>query len=199
MAFPQHSSGVDVADHGWLELPRGGRAEPLARTWLAARLGLDAEALPLVRDERNRPRLHAPLADMDVSWSHSGGHLLVACTRGARIGVDIEWTGRPRPRALELARRYFDPHEADALAQRPPDEREVAFLRLWCAKEAVLKAVGVGLVFGLHRLRFDTDGRLLACDAALGDAAAWQVDAFEPAPGFVAARATYPGVGVSSA
>lgn len=179
----------DPAAYGWLALPHGARAEPLARAWLGARLGLAADALPLVRDARNRPGLAGALADIDVNWSHSGGHLLVACARGARIGVDVESVHRRRPRALELAARYFHPAEHAALAALDPTAREAAFLRLWCAKEAVLKATGAGLVFGLHRLRFDTDGRLVECDAALGPPQSWRIDAFEPAPGFVAARA----------
>lgn len=179
-------------DCGWLDLPRGARAEPLARSWLGARLGIDPDALPLSRDARNRPQLQGALAGMDINWSHSGGRLLVACARGARIGVDVESTARRRPRALELARRYFHPAEHDDLAALPEPARQAAFLRLWCAKEAVLKAHGVGLVFGLHRLRFDAGGRLLECDADLGATASWAIEVFEPAPGFVGARAVQP-------
>ena len=32
------------------------------------------------------------------------------------------------------------------------------FFRLWCAKEAVLKAHGHGISFGLHKQRFAPDG-----------------------------------------
>lgn len=174
---------------GWMPLPRGARAEPLARAWLAERVGIAADALPLARDARNRPRLHGELGGLDVNWSHSGGWLLLAYARGVRVGVDVESLARARPRVLELAARWFHADEHAALAALPPDARQHAFLRLWCAKEAVLKAHGAGLAFGLHRLRFDGASRLVACDAALGDAASWRVDAFEPAPGFVAACA----------
>jgi 4'-phosphopantetheinyl transferase len=113
----------------------------------------------------------------DCNWSHSGGHLAIALGDGVRVGIDIE-RPRARPRALELARRYFTAAEADALAALPPAPREAAFLRLWCAKEAVLKAHGRGLAFGLDRLRFDgLDGvpRLAAVDAALGAVDAWSL------------------------
>jgi len=70
--------------------------------------------------------------------------------------------------------------------------RERAFLRLWCAKEAVLKAHGHGLAFGLHRLEFaDIQGRLhlQACDPALGRAEHWSLQEIAPAPGYLGALA----------
>lgn len=170
-------------------MPRGARAEPVARDWLSTQFAIAPDAVPLQRDARNRPRLHDPLQHWDANWSHSGGGLLVACGRDVDVGVDVEWTGRARPRALEIAQRYFHSDEAAWLASLPATQREVAFLRLWCAKEAVLKALGVGLVFGLHRLRFDGDGHLLECDADLGTPRDWHVESFAPAHGYVAALA----------
>jgi 4'-phosphopantetheinyl transferase len=66
---------------------------------------------------------------------------------------------------------------------------------LWCAKEAVLKAHGRGLAFGLHRLAFaERDGALalVRADSALGDAADWQLREFVPHPGYRAALAWTP-------
>src|SRR3546814_3037285 len=74
---------------------------------------------------------------------------------------------RPRPRALALAERFFVRSETGALLALPAEAREAAFVRLWCAKEAVLKAHGRGLAFGLDRLEFalcGDDWALVACD-----------------------------------
>lgn len=164
-------------------------AEPIARAWLASALDTAPEALQLERDARGRPHLPGCGAH-DCNWSHSGERLLVALAPAGRVGVDLERL-RPRPRALELARRFFSATEADALATLPAAARESAFVRLWCAKEAVLKAHGHGLSFGLHRLEFglgDTP-RLLACDAALGTPAQWTLRLWTPEPGYVAALA----------
>ena len=116
---------------------------------------------------------------------------LLALGAGVRVGVDLE-VARPRPHALGLAARYFTAPEARWLAGLPQADHEHAFLRLWCAKEAVLKAHGHGLSFGLHRLRFESrDGplQLAACDAALGPVAHWSLREFEPAAGYLAALA----------
>lgn len=168
-----------------LWLPRGqATAQSLVQDWLRARGG-DAD---LQRDAHGRPWLRD--GSGDVSWSHCGDALLAAHGEGLRVGVDIERL-RPRPRALDLARRFFHPDSLRWL-QRQPDV-EAAFVRLWCAHEAVLKAHGKGLAFGLAKVAFADAGggqlRLLHCDAALGDAGAWSLHAFAPAAGLHAALA----------
>jgi len=176
----------------WGPHRRGTPAEALARPWLAEALGVPAPELPLRRDPHGRPRLD--VAGADASWSHSGEQLLVALGRGVQVGADLELL-RPRPRALELAARFFAPAESDALAALPADRREAAFVRLWCAKEAVLKAHGRGLAFGLHRLQFAPRGEawaLVACDPALGKPVDWTLHAFAPMPGYLASLAWRP-------
>ena len=175
----------------WLALPPGTRAEPIARAWLGHRLGCPGDALPIERDPHGRPHLGRPWEGFDCNWSHSGDGLLVALGEGVRVGIDLEWP-RPRSRAMALARRFFDPAEADWLAGLAEDARQQAFLRLWCAKEAVLKAHGRGVSFGLDRLRFvDTPAglRLATCDPALGAASGWSLRELLPAPGYVGALA----------
>jgi len=188
---------LEAHQHGplrwtWRAHGHGQSADPVARAWLAQQLGMASADLPLTRDPRGRPRLGPPCAAFDCSWSHSGDGLLVALGERVQLGVDSE-REHARPRALELARRYFTADELDWLRSfSEGSPRDRAFLRLWCAKEAVLKAHGHGLSFGLHRLRFEPDDdRLLlaACDPALGHAEEWSLHEFEPAPGYLAALA----------
>lgn len=179
----------------WLHWHGDAHAETLARAWLAPQLDCAADAIPLQRDLHGRPRLGPPFDGRDVGWSHSGEGLLVACASGLVLGIDLE-RERPRPRAMELARRFFQPEEACWLGSQPDaTARERAFLRLWCAKEAVLKAHGRGLAFGLHRLGF-TDGadglQLVDCDPALGHPSDWRLKEFTPHPGYRAALAWRP-------
>lgn len=163
---------------------------------LAAYLDRPASSVVLNQDARGKPRLAVGEADatdrLDFNWSHSGDFALVALARGCELGVDIERFGKNQ-RSLEIARRFFDPAEAESLAPLDQDARDRAFIRLWCAKEAVLKAVGEGLSFGLARLVFaqraDADWTLARVDPALGEVKDWRLAGFEAAPGYRGALA----------
>ncbi len=124
--------------------------------------------------------------ELQFNLSHCGMHVVIALARSQPLGVDIESLSR-RVDALELARRFFHADEAAALSALPGSAQADAFLSLWTHKEAVLKALGHGLAFGLDRLRFALDGtgrvqqlRALADDAEA--AVHWQLHAFMPAP-----------------
>jgi len=142
---------------------------------LAGYLGVAAGAVRLAAGEHGRPRLaDAADAALDFNWSHCADHAAVAVARRLAPGIDIERRDE-RGNALRLAQRYFHPAETAALAGLPAAERSAVFLELWTAKEAVLKATGRGISFGLHRLHV-TSGlppRLLSLDG--DDVAAWQL------------------------
>jgi 4'-phosphopantetheinyl transferase len=177
--------------HAWLAHQHGTPSEPIVRQWLGTQLGCAPDDVPLVRDVLGRPRLGAMQSRYDVNWSHSGDGLLIALGDGVAIGADLEQL-RPRPRALDIARRFLAGSEADWLAGLPEAERLLAFTRLWCAKEAVLKAHGRGLAFGLDKLAFAEAGGVLAlvdCDRALGVPQDWSLCELEPHPGYRAALA----------
>lgn len=174
-----------------LRHPRRERGEPYVRPLLCEALGCDDEVLPLSRGSEGRPLLGPPYQQYDAGWSHSGDALLLALGESVQLGVDIEQV-RPRPRARELAQRFFHPDEVRWLAQQNEDAMEFSFVRLWCAKEAVLKAHGKGLSFGLEKLVFAETGgqlRLIRCDAALGQAQDWTLREWTPLPGYHAALA----------
>ncbi|HET7562082.1 MAG TPA: 4'-phosphopantetheinyl transferase superfamily protein [Rhodanobacteraceae bacterium] len=161
-------------------------------------LGVPAEDVSVLTAPGGKPRLTGSAAArgarsrLDFNWSHSGDFALIALARDLALGVDIEHLAK-RPRALEIAERYFDPGEAEALAAFGEADRKRAFIALWCAKESVLKAQGTGLSFGLERLAFRLDGQglwqLARIDPALGSTGEWQIAGFEAAPEYRGALA----------
>jgi len=185
----------------WTAHPARSSGEPTARPLLEDWFGLASGALPLRRDARGKPRLEGALHRHDVSWSHSGQALLLATGAGVEVGADIERL-RPRARALELAERYFAPDETLALQSLPDAQRNLAFLRLWCAKEALLKAHGHGISFGLQRLQFAPAAasatlasgplQLVACDPRLGTPREWTLHQWQPHAHYLAALAWRP-------
>jgi 4'-phosphopantetheinyl transferase len=142
--------------HVWrLRYLRAWRRAPL-RALLGVYLGLPAEAVELIDAEHGRPELIQPWGQwLQFNWSHSGDAALIAVARGCAPGIDIERM-RNRPHAMEIAARFFHPAETAALAHIDQAGRSQAFLALWTGKEAVLKATGRGIAFGLHRLQLAT-------------------------------------------
>jgi 4'-phosphopantetheinyl transferase len=159
---------------------------------LAAYLGVRVEEVVLEQGHQGKPRLASAFrADaglsLDFNWSHSGDFALIAITRAGTVGVDIERADK-NLRSLEIAQRFFDPSEAEALVRLAADSRDRAFIGLWCAKESVLKAAGHGLSFGLSRLVFthrgEADWTLDCIDPMLGDIHEWRLLGFDAAPGY---------------
>ena len=158
---------------------------------LARYAGLD-RAPEIARGEHGKPYAPAVPA-IDFNLSHSRDHVLLAFARHQPLGVDLERIDR-RLSLEDLARRFFSGDEADALDRLGETERLPAFLRLWTCKEAVLKAIGQGLSFGLDRVAFALGGdgmptglSHLAAEAGARDQ--WHLWQLEPAPGFVGALA----------
>jgi len=120
----------------------------------------DETGVPYV-DRQGQGRL--PLS---LSISHRGdwGLAAVALAPGACIGADIETV---EPRDPALVRQFFSESEADRVGSSHDAERTVACI--WSAKEAVLKAMGLGL-------RHDTRDIVVGneVDAPAGLAEAWR-------------------------
>ena len=158
---------------------------------LAAYLGIEAGHLRIERDGDGKPRLAD--GSLQFNLSHSGETLLIGLSRAQPLGVDIESNARPRPH-LEIARRYFTAAESTALAALPADRLSRGFLELWSAKEAVLKAIGRGIAFGLDRVGFELDAegtvrRLAHLAAEAGTPAQWNVVRLSPPAGIGGALA----------
>ncbi|WP_233840280.1 4'-phosphopantetheinyl transferase superfamily protein [Dyella sp. 2HG41-7] len=193
----QTSLGQDVADmaaaldgdtiHVWqLRYERTQRREPL-RALLGAYLGLSADAVAFVEGEHGRPELAEPWnRHLQFNWSHSGDIALVALARGIVPGIDVERL-RPRAHAMEIAERFFHPDETSALTALDDAQRDQGFLQLWTGKEAVLKAMGRGIAFGLDRLRLTVSPatpQLIWLDG--DDATQWQLQPISLNAGYVA-------------
>lgn len=143
---------------------------------LGAYLGVSPADIALETSEHGRPALTGSQRDtLSFNWSHSHDQALIAIARGVPPGVDLERM-RAHPKAVPIAQRYFSPDETAALEALPAGQRDRAFLELWTAKEAVLKALGRGLAFGLHRLSIAAYGDLPVLHRLDGDEAnQWQL------------------------
>lgn len=123
---------------------RAGRIA-LRRT-LSRYVGDPPESLALHTGAGGKPYL----ADSEIEFnvSHSQNAWICVLAHRNPVGVDVELL-RAVPDSLALARRFFSPFEAAALASVPPEDRDRAFLTCWTRKEAYLKVLGVGIAADL--------------------------------------------------
>lgn len=112
---------------------RQARVRKVLARWLAC----SPESIALVTDLRGKPHLSGH-DKVTVSWSHSEGWLAVAMAESRAIGADLQVH-------LPLDRRSMLNVVAGSGEAAQVGTDEAAFFRLWCAKEAVAKADGLGL------------------------------------------------------
>lgn len=125
--------------------------EVLPGTWLPAAIEIPAEpgGAPYARLAPEA----APVAGLSpgerlpvqVSISHAEGYALCAAAEagGPGIGIDL---GRIEPRSAALQATFFTGAERRWVDEAPAGDTDLRSNLVWCAKEAVLKAVGLGLV-----------------------------------------------------
>lgn len=125
----------------------------LIRQHLASELGCPARDVPIVHAAGARPRCLD--SGLYIGLSHSRDLCLSVVCSGGSAGCDIEGI-KPRRHGPELiAQAYFDPYEAQALAEHDdPVEQLTDFYRLWTLKEAAWKALGQDLAGRFSRPAF---------------------------------------------
>lgn len=118
------------------------RAHHAVRVLLGAYLVVSPAMVRIVPDHHGKPMLndHA----LGFNLSHSGDCALLAVSRVAEIGVDVEMLRLPRE-ARQIAESVFSAAELETLSSVSDDALETAFFTCWTRKEAYLKALGIGL------------------------------------------------------
>jgi|SRR5947209_391557 len=177
---------AERARAGRYRRPDDARRFSVARGWLRHVLGdvcATAPADVVLADGPGKPRLSEP-AGPRFNLAHAGDLALIAVAE-QEVGVDVEHVDSG-PAGLEATALACTPSEAVALDGLPVDQRAAAFLRLWTAKEAYLKATGDGLSVapsGVEVGTADANGA-----TPIGDSS-WTVRHIVPAPGYVGAVA----------
>lgn len=111
----------------------------------------DVEIVP---DAYGRPRLEGAWMKalriepaISIAHSHGVAAALAALDPGQLVGIDLESLTQRREGFESIA---FGPEERGLLASLRQEIRQEWALRMWCAKEAVGKALGRGLSAGLN-------------------------------------------------
>jgi 4'-phosphopantetheinyl transferase len=111
-------------------------AHGATRRIVGEHLGAPPEALAWRTGPQGKPELTGDWTGVQTNLSHSGGRCLIALSATRAVGADIQHCV-PGLDVLAMARRYFPPVEAQAVADDP-----AVFGQLWARKEAITKAAG---------------------------------------------------------
>lgn len=156
----------------------------LLRTLLGQYLGQDPTQIVLAYGAQGKPSLeHKGCCPLTFNLAHSGSLVVMAFGSGDPIGVDVEQV-RPHAQMERVARRRFTPAEYAHWQQVPESQRLRVFLQIWTAKEACLKADGLG-VRHLSQVEWIPPGLV----AYRQGSPAWNLYPWEPTPTTVATLA----------
>ncbi|MGG0761478.1 4'-phosphopantetheinyl transferase Sfp [Bacillus paramycoides] len=98
---------------------------------------------PVCKLQHGRPQLPEGMPQLSVS--HSGEWVVVAFTKSAPVGVDVEQMN-PNVDVMKMAEGVLTDIEIAQVMKLPDEQRLEGFLTYWTRKEAVLKATGEGLL-----------------------------------------------------
>ncbi|MFG2996328.1 4'-phosphopantetheinyl transferase family protein [Streptomyces sp. NPDC048340] len=134
------------------------------------------------------PSVTRPAVPLAISLSRTAGRGVLAVRAGTRVGVDIEaLRGIHSQNVVDMVTTEAERAVLQALT--PGDERDRAFHRVWTRKEAVVKAVGVGLIgTELNELdvRADRTGRVEVQHTFQGRHTLWAVEDLDVGPDWTA-------------
>jgi 4'-phosphopantetheinyl transferase len=174
---------VRDVDREMFTLSRGMR-----RALLGEMLGCHPGRVAFEPNAFGKPRLVGG-AGLRFNVSHSGDVALLAIAL-RDVGVDVE--EERESRELEaVAASHFSPRERAALVALPEARRTGGFYACWSRKEAVIKAIGMGLSFPLDAFDVEVDPRapprLLASRHPALDPGRWTMAALSEQPGYAQA------------
>lgn len=171
------------------------RAQFVAGRWLlrhAARSIFGSDAILSVSETPQRgPGLaleNRPGAPV-VSLSHSAEMVICGVARSWALGVDVEAI-RPRSDWEGLAAFTLHPHERSRIDGLRGAERWRQFFCVWTLKEALGKALGIGLALPFNRIKISRDGGIVEAPEECGlDEREWRFATLDPGAGMVGAVA----------
>jgi 4'-phosphopantetheinyl transferase len=122
---------------------------------------------------------------LEFNLSHTENLAIYALASYKAIGVDVEYQ-RSIENIEQLAKRFFNPHEAAQLSGLSAQAQHDLFFQIWTLKEAYLKATGSGLV-DLEKVQTDLQNGKVIGLVFPDREQFWQTYQFRPKPNYVAA------------
>lgn len=181
-----------AGDARWFVARRG-----LLRLLLGRLCGGDAAAVQFAASADGKPALLAP-SDTGLGFgvAQTEGMSVLAIGRSVDIGIDVE-RRVDGPDLFGLAEEVFSAEEQRVLRDADPTHRAAQFFATWARKEALLKALGVGLSGEPRRYTTEAGAQAPCWTARHDDAvlSGWTLLDLDLGPAHHAALAARPIVG----
>ncbi|TYL92024.1 4'-phosphopantetheinyl transferase superfamily protein [Bradyrhizobium rifense] len=134
----------------------------LLRQVLGGYLKQDPAKVPVMPGAHGKPELDSAISShgLQFNLTHSHSVALLAITTGQTVGIDAEDIARfGNPDVAGLADSLLSKREIEVFMSLDQKSRIISFLRCWTRKEALLKAVGIGLLAKLDDFEVPMDDR----------------------------------------
>lgn len=156
--------------------------------------GISAKDLSYANGPQGKPTLqdNMNMSGLRFNISRSGGYGLFAFAQDREVGIDIEQI-REVPEMDQIISTYFSSAERDSFASLTSQEKKQAFFKQWTRKEALAKALGLGLSMPMRGVDIPLApgklGNLVNLDGVLAGAGQWTIRNVSPFSGYSAALA----------
>lgn len=143
---------------------------------------------------QGKPALSHMLTNLQFNLSHSKELALLAVCQTHPIGIDLEFfSARP---LLGIGKQLFSNLENSALQRLPKYLRPLAFFHIWSQKEALIKAIGLGLSYPTKMIDLPL---LPPSNTSLIEPihnSSWNITSFTPALACAAAVCHHPDINI---
>lgn len=145
------------------------------RAILSEQLGQPADTLNIHKTPHGKPYL-ADHPELAFNLSHTANNFVIALGSNCQLGIDLE-IEKPRHNLEGLVHKCFGEEEASYWEQLPDEKKLAEFYRFWTAKEAFVKATGLGISLGLQRCVINPQqpNSFLSIPNECGDASTWHL------------------------
>ena len=152
------------------------------RRRLSEEVGVPPGALEIEANQHGRLRLATRThAAIDFNVSHSRGMAAIAVVRGGRIGVDVEAHAAISD-LRDVVPSVMGDNECVLLQQLTGTSFARSFYGSWTRKEAVVKAIGVGLSYPVRSIDLPCASATSVFRFRSAPDMMWRIFSLEPAP-----------------
>jgi 4'-phosphopantetheinyl transferase len=129
----------------------------ILRLILSNKLNTDLSEIRILDEGNRKPRLEGDWLFFNIS--HTRDAFAFAISECCEVGIDLEKMDRSID-FKSIARKFFSNAERAFILDSPADSRNRFFL-LWTRKEALLKALGTGIISNLSNVEVLSQGKVL--------------------------------------